>query len=203
VPTYGKEVLGLDIENNGFYSALPLLSSFVSCLIFGTMADKINCRSRSTTFSVKMFNSICMGVPCAGLLALAFLDRTSGVGGAVFCLCLCTFFYGTGVAGFIRCMVLIAPKFSGTISSVSNVYSYVSSIAMPYVIGVVTKDGSAAGWHYAFYIGLAISFFGGLEFLFFGSGEEQKWAKQNSNDSIAPSSNEKIYQIQRLDVLKL
>jgi len=203
VPTYGKEVLGLNIENNGFYSALPLLTSFVSCLIFGTMADKISCRSRSTTFSVKMFNSFCMGVPCAGLLALAFLDRSSGVGGAVFCLCLCTFFYASGVAGFIRCMVLIAPKFSGTISSVSNVYSYVSSIAMPYVIGVVTKDGSAAGWHYAFYIGLAISLFGGLEFFFFGSGEEQKWAKQNSNDSQAPSSNEKIYQIERLDVLKL
>lgn len=181
VPTYGKEVLNLDIASNGFYSALPLLCQFVSCLLFGTMADKISCKSRSVTFSVKFFNTICLGLPCAGLIALSFLDESSGAGVAIFCLCFCAFLYASSVAGFIRCMVLIAPKFSGTISSVSNVYSYVACIAMPYVVGVVTADGTASEWHDAFYICLGLAVFGCVEFLIFGSGEEQSWSKRATN----------------------
>ena len=49
---------------------------------------------------------------------------------------------------------------------------------MPYAIGAVTADGTVDEWHNAFYIGLAVSVFGCLEFLIFGSGEEQKWLKK-------------------------
>ena len=59
LPTYFSDVLGFDIKNDGFLSAVPFAAMFTTVILGGYIADFLRMKKvLSTTHTRKLMNSI-------------------------------------------------------------------------------------------------------------------------------------------------
>ena len=109
MPTYFKDVLKLDLKNNGLYTILPYLSQWVSKFILSTAADALKRKtSIPHTRICKIFNSIGSFGCASALVGLSFID--CGHPQVALVLLATVFFcYGSFVPGFRTSIVSIAP----------------------------------------------------------------------------------------------
>ncbi|KHJ46606.1 hypothetical protein D918_02921 [Trichuris suis] len=172
LPQYLRDVMMIDMKKNGLYSAAPFLSQLVFRVCFGVIADLLykKCHMNRTTV-VKLFNTI-------GFFGLGSLTFGSAFIGcrysslAVFTICMGTGLWAAVVAGFVTSMILIVPKYTSIISSCSKFFGTSVSVILPYVIGVVVRDGYQSEWRLIFGLSFGILFVCGLAFVIWGSGEE-------------------------------
>lgn len=177
LPIYMDTVLHFNIQQNSFLSALPYLGGWVFSVSSGVLADSIlERKAMSVTAVRKIFTFIGLFLPaiflvavgfsgCSGALAVTFLTVSSALGG----------FSAAGV--FIN-QIDIAPRYAGILLGITNTFGTVPGVVAPIVVGYLTTDKQhlVLGWNHVFWLSGAVSAFGAIFFVIFGTGKIQSWA---------------------------
>jgi MFS transporter, ACS family, solute carrier family 17 (sodium-dependent inorganic phosphate cotransporter), member 5 len=140
MPTYMKNVVGLDIKQNALLSALPYFVMWMTSLVMSTIADMlINKQIVSLEFSRKLFNSIGLWGPMCALLGLAFVPK----GETQLAIGLLTLAVGINAATYLGFQVNhidLAPNHAGTMMGITNCAANIMSILAPLLVGFVLED---------------------------------------------------------------
>ncbi|XP_006638681.1 sialin [Lepisosteus oculatus] len=175
LPTYMKNVLGFNIQENGFLSALPYLGCWILALLGGQLADYLRETWMVSTVRVrKCFSLIGMIGPavflvCAGytgcnyILAVTFLTISSALG-------------GISASGFSINHLDIAPSYAGILLGITNTFATIPGMVGPVIGRALTHSNTIPEWQTVFYIAAAINVFGAVFFTCFGKGVVQGWA---------------------------
>ncbi|XP_078495938.1 sialin-like [Ciona intestinalis] len=176
VPQYIAKVLGFSIENVGILSSLPYGLNVFSLLASGFLSDFILMKTKiRKTLLRKVFTTIGMGGTVLSFLILPSFGCNHTL--AIVLLCTSYMFVGCNYAGYRVALVDMAASYSGILYSISNVMTCFVMLFATQIVGVMLGDGSLPYWRTMFYVTSAISAFGLLVFLWFGTCELQPWAK--------------------------
>ncbi|XP_037952075.1 putative inorganic phosphate cotransporter [Teleopsis dalmanni] len=198
IPTFMKNILNVDIRNNGPLSALPYL---VMCLLsfgFIILADVINGFNRMPlSFSRKFFNTLGQWVPMCALIGLGYI--TTGENMNTLAITLLTIAVGVNAAtylGFQANHIDLSPNFAGALMGITNCAANFISIIAPLSVGViVTDETNPLQWRMIFYMSAAFYFLGNLLFIVFGRTNTQPWnhignSRRNSNTPVPTQADE-------------
>lgn len=189
LPTYQEEVLSVDLRANGLYATLPYVAQALGRCLAGPVSDRLSLGSR--TFSIKLFNSVCLGVPAVVFLALSLCTCRE----AVLAICLFSlshFCVSSQIGGFQKAYLFMAPQLAGTLSALGQITGFTAAILMPYCVGYMTRGGEREAWHSVLYICSGVAAVGMGLFLLFGDGEEQAWSRPQRRRSLCDSSAERL-----------
>ncbi|CAJ0589801.1 unnamed protein product [Cylicocyclus nassatus] len=176
IPVYFKDVLMLEVKQNGFYTALPHTFNLISKLIWGFLMDHLKQKKILTaTQTVKLSQvlsmltlSLCFlllayGVDCSThVLALVLL---STIGAA----------FGLSISGFLTSLLSLSPNFIGVISSISQIIGFAGRVATPQIITYFKTIGSAEEWRGILLVYSAMTLVSAVLFGIWGSGDVQPW----------------------------
>lgn len=176
LPTYFKEVLKLNVENNGVFSALPNLAFLIGRCLAGPLSDK-KFGFKTHQPVMKIFNTAAFLVAAVGLFILTFVTESTSPATPLVLLLVVYFGLSFVTGGFYKSPVYMAPEFSGVIGSLHMACNFGIAACVPYVVSAMTKHGSANEWHHVFYFCTTTCILGAVVFLVFGKGELQSWAK--------------------------
>ncbi|XP_062523356.1 sialin-like isoform X2 [Corticium candelabrum] len=181
LPTYFSDVLGFDIKNDGFLSAVPFAAMFTTVILGGYIADFLRMKKvLSTTHTRKLMNSIGQFCPAIFLIATGYANNSVTL--AVVFLVLAVGLSGFTLSGFNCTHLDMAPRFAGVLMGLTNTAGTVSGIVAPYVTGAMTTadkfspDILKAQWQRVFFVSAEIYAFGAIIFLILGSAKQQWWA---------------------------
>ncbi|XP_076368094.1 putative inorganic phosphate cotransporter isoform X2 [Tachypleus tridentatus] len=187
LPTYLKNILHFDIEQNGFLSALPYLCQFAIGCLAGYAVDLIY---RKNWFRVTVLRKISNSFGFYGsalcLIAVTLADCNHVL--AVTILALNMGFNGFTFPGFLVVGVDMAPNYAGVLMGLSNGIATANGFIVPYVVGSLTQGRQTLQqWKKVFSIGAAIYTFCGTFFVIFGSAELQPWNNIESSKTEEPA----------------
>ncbi|XP_028137787.2 putative inorganic phosphate cotransporter [Diabrotica virgifera virgifera] len=180
ISNYMKNVLKFDIKENGIYSALPYICTFVAVSLFGYISDKITSRNiLSVTTTRKLFVTIGTIFPCLTLLLITLSKPEEKVKiiiafALTVSLDMAGNIQGTGINS-----VDLSPNHAGFIEGLSNQVSQILSSLSPLLVDLfVSNEENNAQWNIVLYISLGIRIVSATIFLIFGSGQVQPWNEE-------------------------
>nr|AKN21526.1 slc17a-3 [Schmidtea mediterranea] len=184
LPLYFEHVLGFSIAQNGYLNALPYLLSAIVFVVSGKIADIIRSRKwLSTTVTRKLFNTFGMMINAIFIVAISYIGCDKVL--VVTFLCIAVALGTTNSAGYNVNHIDLAPQYAGVLYGITNSIATVAGIIGPSVVGVLTNhQETRKRWQIVFYISSAITLFGAIFFLIFGSGDRQSWAIEKSEIEI-------------------
>ncbi|WKX99440.1 hypothetical protein Q1695_014377 [Nippostrongylus brasiliensis] len=183
LPSFLKDVLGLDLSSLGILSAIPYIAYFVVINVGGVLADFIRSRKILGTLNTRraamliallgqgMF-LVLSGYCGCGQEALVIVFITAGMA-----------ISGLQYSGFVVNYLDIAPSFSGTIMGMGNTISCLAGIVSPMVTSALTPNGTQEEWQGVLWLTAGILTAGALIFAIFASGEVQTWAKHKGGEA--------------------
>lgn len=177
LPSYLKDVLGLDLSSLGMLSAIPYVAYFIVINVGGVLADFIRSKKILGTLNTRR---AAMLIALLGQATFLVLSGYCGCGQEVLVIVFLTVgmaISGLQYSGFVVNYLDIAPSFSGTIMGMGNTISCLAGIASPMVTSALTPNGSQEEWQSVLWFTAAILTTGALIFTLFASGEVQEWAK--------------------------
>ncbi|KAK3772098.1 hypothetical protein RRG08_061183 [Elysia crispata] len=176
LPQYMFEVLKFNIESNGVFSMLPYIVMFLSTYTSGPLSDCAIKRGWvrvvwARRISVMMANLL----PAACLVALSFLDCSHKA------LAIVLLVIGVGSAGYgLNAFQLVpfdvAPRFAPAMLTFSTSMACLTGLITPYVVALIAKDQTREQWQIVFFLTSGILVIGALGFCLLTSGELQRWA---------------------------
>ncbi|XP_067632683.1 putative inorganic phosphate cotransporter [Eurosta solidaginis] len=176
IPSYMKNVYGVNIKSSALVSALPYLVNFLLCFVFSgisSVLDRNKCMSLNV--SRKVFNSIGFWIPMVSLIVLGYV----GANETSLAIALITVTIGINAStylGFHGNHIDLSPNFAGILMGITNCAANIMSILAPLVVGVIVSDEKNPDqWHIVFFIASGFYFVGNLVFIIFGSTEVQSW----------------------------
>ena len=194
IPTYMKDVQGVDLKTNGWISSLPFLARWVGAILFSYVADvMLKGPVVSTTNVRRIFSIFAFVGPAVALCMVAYAPKSlqKDIMYVTIILCTGSFCNGAICASILCTYVEIAPNFAGTLLGIGNtVDSIVSSIA-PIVIGQVLDNRSldtAQKWQIIFMVPSALYILSTITYLITVSGNAQHWNFKHRNKLISISS---------------
>uniref|UniRef100_A0A7I4YF61 Sialin n=1 Tax=Haemonchus contortus TaxID=6289 RepID=A0A7I4YF61_HAECO len=183
LPSFLKDVLGLDLSSLGMVSAVPYIAYFVVINIGGFLADFIRSKNILGTLNTRraamllallgqgMF-LVLSGYCGCGQEALVIIYLTAGMA-----------ISGLQYSGFVVNYLDIAPSFSGTIMGMGNTISCLAGIVSPIVTSALTPNGTQEEWQGVLWLTAGILAIGSIVFSLFASGEVQEWAKLKGGEA--------------------
>lgn len=142
IPTYMKNILGMDIKSNGPLSALPYLAMGLLSFGFIFLADFLNRRSvMPLSFSRKLFNTVGQWVPMIALIGLGYIS--AGADSYKVAIALLTLAVGINAATYLGFQVNhidLSSHFAGTLMGITNCAANVMSIIAPLTVGLIVTD---------------------------------------------------------------
>uniref|UniRef100_A0A8D0C9F8 Sialin n=1 Tax=Salvator merianae TaxID=96440 RepID=A0A8D0C9F8_SALMN len=175
LPTYMKEILRFDVQENGFLSALPYFGCWVCIILSGQLADYLREKKNMSTVCVrKTFTLIGMIGPAVFLVAAGYIGCNYEL--AVAFVTISTTLGGFSTSGYSINHLDIAPSYAGILLGITNSFATIPGMVGPLVAKVLTHSNTVEEWQLVFYIAAAINLFGALFFALFSSGEVQDWA---------------------------
>ena len=91
-------------------------------------------------------------------------------------LCLGMFLNGAVSSGHMSSPVDLSPNYAGTLFGISNTLSYLTSIPVPVIVGIITQDNMTwSVWTIIFGSAAAVYFITKFFYFFMISGEIQSW----------------------------
>ncbi|ETN83536.1 transporter, major facilitator family protein [Necator americanus] len=198
IPVYFKDVLMLEVKQNGFYTALPHTFNLISKLVWGFSMDYFKQKKLLTaTQTVKLSQVLSMLTLSICFFALAYGVDCSTHGLALFLLSVIGAAFGLSISGFLTSLLSLAPNFIGVISSISQIIgngtatmflylpcqimnnSYVAGfggrVATPQIITYFKTVGTAEEWRGILLVYSAMTALSAALFAVWGSGEVQYW----------------------------
>ncbi|XP_030171710.1 sialin isoform X1 [Lynx canadensis] len=175
LPTYMKEILRFNVQENGLLSALPYFGCWLCMILSGQAADNLRAKWNFSTICVRrVFSLIGMIGPAVFLVAAGFIGCDYSL--AVAFLTISTTLGGFCSSGFSINHLDIAPSYAGILLGITNTFATIPGMVGPVIAKSLTPDNTISEWQTVFYIAAAINVFGAIFFTLFGKGEVQSWA---------------------------
>ncbi|XP_018911132.1 putative inorganic phosphate cotransporter isoform X2 [Bemisia tabaci] len=174
LPKYMKSVLHFSITQNGALSALPYIVMWFAALMSGGIVDYLIKPDRLSTTTVrKIFVTIASAGPAIGILAASY-------SGCDKLLAMISFTFGMGLMGaFVPSLKVnaldLSPNYAGTLMAVVGGIGAMSGILTPYLVGVLTPDGTLEEWRTVFWLSSIVLIITNIIYVALGSGEIQPW----------------------------
>ncbi|KAK6755940.1 hypothetical protein RB195_014370 [Necator americanus] len=176
IPVYFKDVLMLEVKQNGFYTALPHTFNLISKLVWGFSMDYFKQKKLLTaTQTVKLSQVLSMLTLSICFFALAYGVDCSTHGLALFLLSVIGAAFGLSISGFLTSLLSLAPNFIGVISSISQIIGFGGRVATPQIITYFKTVGTAEEWRGILLVYSAMTALSAALFAVWGSGEVQYW----------------------------
>ncbi|XP_032720250.1 sialin isoform X3 [Lontra canadensis] len=175
LPTYMKEILRFNVQENGLLSALPYFGCWLCMILSGQAADNLRAKWNFSTICVRrVFSLIGMIGPAVFLVAAGFIGCDYSL--AVAFLTISTTLGGFCSSGFSINHLDIAPSYAGILLGITNTFATIPGMVGPVIAKSLTPDNTIREWQTVFYIAAAINVFGAIFFSLFAKGEVQNWA---------------------------
>ncbi|NP_001263381.1 sialin isoform b [Mus musculus] len=175
LPTYMKEILRFNVQENGFLSALPYFGCWLCMILCGQAADYLRVKWNFSTISVRrIFSLVGMVGPAVFLVAAGFIGCDYSL--AVAFLTISTTLGGFASSGFSINHLDIAPSYAGILLGITNTFATIPGMTGPIIAKSLTPDNTIREWQTVFCIAAAINVFGAIFFTLFAKGEVQSWA---------------------------
>ncbi|XP_064268493.1 sialin isoform X2 [Passer domesticus] len=175
LPTYMKEILRFDAQENGFLSALPYFGCWLCIILSGQIADYLREKQNFSTVCVrKCFTLIGMIGPAVFLVAAGFIGCNYAL--AVAFVTISTTLGGFCTSGYSINHLDIAPSYAGILLGITNSFATIPGMVGPVIAKSLTHNNTVEEWQMVFYIAASINLFGAIFFALFASGEVQDWA---------------------------
>ncbi|KAK2524055.1 Slc17a5 [Columba guinea] len=175
LPTYMKEILRFDAQENGFLSALPYFGCWLCIILSGQIADYLREKQNFSTVCVrKCFTLIGMIGPAVFLVAAGFIGCNYAL--AVAFVTISTTLGGFCTSGYSINHLDIAPSYAGILLGITNSFATIPGMVGPVIAKNLTHNNTVEEWQTVFYIAASINLFGAIFFALFASGEVQDWA---------------------------
>lgn len=175
LPTYMKEILRFDVQENGFLSALPYFGCWLCIILSGQIADYLREKQDMSTVCVRrVFTMIGMIGPAIFLVAAGFIGCNYEL--AVAFVTISTTLGGFSTSGYSINHLDIAPSYAGILLGITNTFATIPGMVGPLVAKSLTHSNTVGEWQVVFYIAAGINLFGAIFFALFSSGEVQDWA---------------------------
>ncbi|KAG8513193.1 Sialin, partial [Galemys pyrenaicus] len=175
LPTYMKEILRFNVQENGLLSALPYFGCWLCMILSGQAADTLREKWNFSTISVRrIFSLIGMIGPAVFLVAAGYIGCNYSL--AVVFLTISTTLGGFCSSGFSINHLDIAPSYAGILLGITNTFATVPGMIGPVIAKSLTPENTIVEWQTVFCIAAAINIFGAIFFTLFAKGEVQNWA---------------------------
>ncbi|RZB39928.1 MFS 1 domain containing protein [Asbolus verrucosus] len=174
LPTYMKQILNFNIQENGLLSSLPYIGRYVIAVISSYIADKLRKMGFSTTTVRKFFTTMSLWGPSIFFSIQAFWGYNRFVSVLVFIGSIG--FSGFASPGFFSNSLDISPVYSGTIFGLCQIPLSLVGYLTTKMVALITKEKQDfEQWQYIFWILVGVGFVGSIIYLIFASGEIQTW----------------------------
>ncbi|KAF5270565.1 hypothetical protein FQR65_LT05463 [Abscondita terminalis] len=186
-PLYLKTVVGISLEMNGLWMGISSIISFLSVIVFSTVADLIvTYEWMSLEHNRKLFSGIGQILPGILILALCYIKCNVPLIATIWVVmevCLTANF-----SGAMTNIVDVSPNFTGPVSSFVQTILLLSTVFSTLAIKTFVQNENTAlqAWRNFFYLssGLVLGTF--ILYAIFASGKIQRWDmtedSQNIND---------------------
>ncbi|XP_073812051.1 putative inorganic phosphate cotransporter isoform X1 [Musca autumnalis] len=176
IPSYMKNILGMDIKSNALLSALPYAAMFLMSFVFSALQSQLGKRECiPLSVSRKMFNSIGHWIPMITLVCLGYVSAND-TNLAIILLTITVGINGATYLGFQVNHIDLSPNFAGILMGITNCAANIMSIIAPLIVGfIVTNEKNPDQWRIIFFIAAGFYFIGNLLFVLFGKVEVQSW----------------------------
>lgn len=143
IPTYMKNILGMDIKSNALLSALPYAAMFLMSFVFSAMQSQLSKRKCiPLSVSRKLFNSIGHWIPMITLICLGYVSAND-TNLAIILLTITVGINGSTYLGFQVNHIDLSPNFAGILMGITNCAANIMSIIAPLIVGfIVTNEVS-------------------------------------------------------------
>uniref|UniRef100_A0A452RSB0 Solute carrier family 17 member 4 n=1 Tax=Ursus americanus TaxID=9643 RepID=A0A452RSB0_URSAM len=165
MPTYINSVLQANLRDSGILSALLLAVAFISSILGGLLADFLHSR--------KIFRLVTIRK-----LSTAIGKDTGGCWGGAGSSGWFLFTLRLSSCGALVNFLDIAPRYTGFLRGLSQVFAYVSGAISSTVAGYLISQDSEFGWRNVFLISVSINVSGLVFYLIFGQANVQDWATE-------------------------
>ncbi|KAM7136415.1 sialin isoform 2-T2 [Molossus nigricans] len=175
LPTYMKEILRFNVQENGILSAVPYFGCWLCMIMSGQAADHLRAKWNFSTICVRrVFSLIGMIGPAVFLVAAGFIGCDYSL--AVAFLTISTTLGGFCSSGFSINHLDIAPSYAGILLGITNTFATIPGMVGPVIAKSLTPENTIKEWQTVFWIAAAINIFGAIVFTLFAKGEVQNWA---------------------------
>ncbi|ALC46579.1 CG2003 [Drosophila busckii] len=176
LPAYLSGVLGLRMQSNALYSALPFVLMWAMCYVYLLAADLLlRRRCLSLTALRKTYNSIALWTPAAIMLALGFVESTQ----QPLALALVTLSVGVSSAATIGSelnTIDLSPVHASILAGILSTFTNLVALITPLVVGLLVKHPSERSeWQLVFSIAALVLFLGNVVYLIWGTAVTQPW----------------------------
>ncbi|EYC19357.1 hypothetical protein Y032_0024g1038 [Ancylostoma ceylanicum] len=176
IPVYFKDVLMLEVKQNGFYTALPHTCNLISKLVWGFSVDYLKQKKVFTaTQTVKLSQVSSMLILSVCFLILAYGVDCSTHGLALLLFSTIGAAFGLSISGFLTSLLSLAPNFIGVVSSISQIIGFGGRVATPQIITYFKTVGSAEEWRGILLVYSVMTVISATLFAVWGSGDVQHW----------------------------
>ncbi|CAK9294379.1 unnamed protein product [Gordionus sp. m RMFG-2023] len=187
LPKFFRDVLNLNVESNGLYSALPFLAQWAMIGLSGAAADFLTKKGMSITLVRRIFNTCGLVIPACFLIGVGYVECNVPL--AISLLTIGVGFTGMAHVGFFVSHLDIAPPFAGMLMSLTNTIATIPGAVAPSVAAAITRVHSdAEHWRIVFFIAAMVYIAGAVFYFFFISGEEQSWARAPKDRNVSPNT---------------
>lgn len=140
IPSYMKNILGMDIKSNALLSALPYTAMFLLCFVFSTIQSTLSRRQcLPLSVSRKLFNSIGHWIPMVTLIALGYVNADQ-INLAIILLTITVGINGSTYLGFQVNHIDLSPNFAGVLMGITNCCANIMSIIAPLIVGFIVSN---------------------------------------------------------------
>lgn len=137
LPSYMYEILGFDLENSGFLSAVPYIALSLLIFITGYLADWVQVKGfMSVTQVRKYFNNFSFLAQMIFLILAALLTNTKLI---ITCITLSVGLGAFAISGFLANPLDIAPQFASIIVGYSNSIATLPGLISPVLTGYIVS----------------------------------------------------------------
>jgi len=168
LPTFVNQGLGVDFANSGWVSMFPHLVSFVFLNVAGNVAD----RMVKSGMGITRVRKICQTIGFSGLAAALFVvGEVDSAWLAITIMCIGNAIGAFVTGGFAVNHMDIAPNHAGKLMGITNTFGTIPGIIGVTVSGFILEATNS--WALVFQVAGAVTVFGMVVYLLFGSGEKQ------------------------------
>jgi ACS family sodium-dependent inorganic phosphate cotransporter len=166
LPTFVNQGLGVAFVAVGLFTLIPNVGSFLFLNVAGTVADRLIKRGMDITRVRKLMQTFSFAGIAGALLVVGSVE-SAWMAIAIMTLGNCIGAFAAG--GFSVNAVDIAPRHAGTVMGLSNTFATLPGIVGVYVSGLILA--STGSWALVFQAAAAVTLFGLVFYLIFGSAE--------------------------------
>jgi len=175
LPTYMKNILHFNIEDNSAVSALPYFLALIVSILFSPVADFIiDHRIMARSATRKLFNSLGFCLPAIFLVLAGYSG--CDVDSTIAFLALAGGLNAFQYAGFMSTHLDMSPNFAGTLLGITNAFANLTGFLAPAFTGYIINERQDLGhWRFVFFVASIVYFSGNMIYIGFGSVKEQYW----------------------------